>query len=83
MMEAFGKNLQRKTLYDEFFKCKEDINVLATKGVSAQLDMISKSQHATNTMVKIMKVTSADSSNLKNEHNQLFLSLMERLEYLK
>jgi hypothetical protein len=36
MMEAFGKNLQRQTLYDEFFKRINDISEIANKKASTK-----------------------------------------------
>ena len=34
-------------------------------------------------MKNIMQISIADPSSLKNEHNTLFLSLMDRIKYLK
>ena len=82
MMEAFGKNLQRKTLYEEFYQDNKELADLSNKK-DTQLEIIKKVRQMNTTMVNIMKASSVDPCTLKNEHNEVFLSLMERLEYLK
>lgn len=83
MMESFGVNLQRKTLQDRFQKCyKEAEGKFKVKEVSLTeiLNMIAE---AGESMKKLLQISCAESPGLKNSHNQLFLSLMDRLEYLK
>lgn len=65
-MEAFGKNLQRKTLYEEFYKGNREMSEMANKKDSLPSDIKDKVQHISETMKKIMMVNSVESSNLKN-----------------
>ena len=46
-------------------------------------DISKLAQESGTFMHKIMAISSADSNNLKNSHNTLFLSLMERQQHLK
>ena len=41
MMEAFGKNLQRQTLYEEFYQGYKDIAALSNKH-NTQMEIINK-----------------------------------------
>ena len=83
MMESFGVNLQRKTLQERFLKCyREAEGKFKVKEVS-QTEILNMIAEAGQSMQKLLQISCAESSGLKNQHNQLFLSLMDRLEYLK
>ena len=83
MMESFGINLQRKYYYDEFYKAHSQIENMTKQKHFTHTDIVNLVQNTGEQMRQIVSISSADSSSLKNQHNQLFLSLMERLELLK
>lgn len=83
MMESFGINLQRKTLYEKFFSAHREIEQMMKRKDVSHTEIINMVKHTGELMKNIMQVSIADPSNLKNEHNTLFLSLMDRIKYLK
>ena len=82
-MESFGINLQRKTLYEKFFSAHKEIEQMMKRKDVSHTEIINMVKHTGELMKNIMQVSIADPSNLKNEHNTLFLSLMDRIKYLK
>lgn len=83
MMESFGINLQRKTLYEKFFQAHREIEQMMKRKDVSHTEITNMVKHTGELMKNIMQVSIADPSNLKNEHNTLFLSLMDRIKYLK
>lgn len=83
MMESFGINLQRKTLYEKFYKAHQQIEVLMKRKDVNPVEMMNIVKESGELMKNIMQISIADPSSLKNEHNTLFLSLMDRIKYLK
>ena len=83
MIESFGVNLQRKTLHDQFQKCFREAKGKFKVKEAMQAEIVNMISEAGENLKKLIQISCADSSGLKNAHNQLFLSLMDRLEYLK
>lgn len=83
MMESFGVNLQRKTLQERFQKCYREAEGKFKVREVSQTEILNMIAEAGENMKKLLQISCAESSGLKNSHNQLFLSLMDRLEYLK
>ena len=83
MMEQFGINLQRKTLYENFFRKHQEIETNVKRKEIPQDDIVKSAKDCCDLMQNIMKTSIAMPSSLKNEHNTLFLSLMDRITYLK
>lgn len=52
------------------------------KNVSNQ-DIVQMVTETGDKMKRLLQISSAEGSSLKNQHNQLFLSLMENLNYQK
>ena len=83
-MECFGVNLERMSLYQTFTKEIEHISKICKKGREVPSQAVYEQvQMACDNMKRIFSSTIAESSNIKNQHNQLFLSLMEQLNRLK
>ena len=81
-MESFGIHLQRKTLYEQFYQSKKIIENSSSKKRTPE-DIVNMANAAGEQMKKILSISSADGSSLKNQYNRLFLSLMDRLKYIQ
>lgn len=82
-MESFGINLQRKNLYNKFYNSVNDIEKGIKHGKQHESMLVEKAEEATDSMQKIMQLSIANPGLLKNQHNQLFLKLMEQVEKIK
>ena len=82
-MESFGINLQRKTTADKAMKIYHSMSdKYKQKDVPAKEisdDILSVCDNIKN----LMSINCLERSELKNEHNILFLSLIDRIRYLK
>ena len=77
MMECFGVNLQRMTLFQKFKEEVEEIyKITKSKEIPPQAIDVSIDTIC-DLMGKILSISIADSSNLQNQHNKVFLSLIE------
>ena len=83
LMEVFGVNLRRKVLYQQFFDKHKQIERMTKQKEITQTEIQAVAREASDVMSEIMSVSIADPSSLKNDHNTLFLSLMDRIKYLK
>ena len=80
MMESFGINLQRKNLYSEYYDSINDIERGIKSRDSTEKTLCERAEKATESMKRIIALSIADPGLLKNQHNQLFLKLMQQLE---
>ena len=69
MMESFGVNLQRQSLYQNYYDSIESINTLCKKRDIPVQDILTQANKTGESMRKILEVSIADSSSLKNDHN--------------
>lgn len=83
MMEAFGINLQRKTLYDQFEESYKQIEHMTKRKDVTQTEIIDQAKLAGDKMKSIIEISGVDPNSLRNSHNTLFLTLMDRLNYIK
>lgn len=83
MMESFGLNLQRKLLYEKFYKAHQNIEAMTKSKEVSKTELENTVVETAKQMRRIIEISGPDPSSLKNNHNQLFLSLLDQLEHQK
>lgn len=83
MMEVFGFNLERQTLYDEFEAKQEQIDAMTKRKDVSKPEILQVANEAAEMMMKIMSISIAEPSSLKNVHNNLFLNLIDHIQQMK
>ena len=79
MMEAFGINLQRKVAHESAWQKFGALEAkYKARTLSAQ-DIKNVFAEVGEDLKRLIELSCADSGELKNNHNKLFLSLIERL----
>jgi hypothetical protein len=76
MMESFGVNLQRQSLYESYHNSIDNISTLCKKKDIPVQDILTEANKTGESMRRILEISIADSASLKNDHNQLFLKIM-------
>lgn len=69
MMESFGVNLQRKTLQERFQKCYREAEGKFKVREVSQSEILNMIAEAGENMKKLLQISCAESSGLKNSHN--------------
>ena len=83
MMESFGVTQQRRYLQDQFYSEIEEMNKMLLQQDIDKECIQNKATEIGDMMKKQIEISMIDPAQLKNNHNSLFLSLMERLQHLK
>ena len=81
MMEAFGINLQRKVAHENAWR---KFNALEAKYKARSINNAEIKRtfaQVGDCLKRLITLSCADSGELKNTHNALFLSLIERLRF--
>ena len=83
MMESFGVNQERKAYQDNFMSEIELMNKMLLREDVDKEEISNKATEIGDMMKKLIGISIIDPAKLKNNHNSLFLSIMERLEIMK
>jgi Ca2+-binding EF-hand superfamily protein len=84
LMESFGKKLQRKILFEDYVASFANIQkTLRKKKMVSKEEIIDMVEEMGEKMFKIIDTSSVETCSLKNNHNQLYLSLMQGLDRKK
>ena len=81
MMESFGIKLQRKALQEDYFDCYRALEPMMKKRNNDDKALSDKVSETGQKMIDLLQLSSVEPCSLKNQHNQLFLSLMQNLKY--
>lgn len=83
LMEIFGINLQRKTLYASFLEKYKEINQMTKSKDAGKEEILKASDETFDIMIELMSLGNQTQTSIINDHNQLFMRLVENIRVKK